>query len=362
MVMITDLLNVPTKRTYTDSGQLIVPCAFARTGSQQYSAESLGLPSSQGIVSVFRDEAEVFKDTSIETFRSVPVTIDHPTMDGLPVAVTTKNSADLQVGFLEGLPVRDEDTLSGTLVITDQKAIDLIQEGTVQLSAGYTCDVVEKDGKYYQKNIRANHIAIVERGRAGSVCSIADSIQTKEEIMTKVAPLGTPAEETPVVVDAVEETPVEKVVEDSPTADKATEITVDTLTVDMDILQAKYDSSLLTIDSLKAEVKSVTDSIEDLVNERTDVISTAKDLTDKEDFSGMSVKEIKSFIVADKLSIDLTDRSDEYVQARLDILLEDSTKETPLAEAMKPAIAPVKIEDSVSPVEQARLNAEARSL
>jgi hypothetical protein len=94
---------------------MIVPCAFARTGAQNYTAGQLGLTdtASDKVVTVMRDEADVFDSASLSSFRSVPVTIGHPkTEQGLPQAVTAKNAAKLQVGVLEGMPVRDEDTLT----------------------------------------------------------------------------------------------------------------------------------------------------------------------------------------------------------------------------------------------------------
>jgi len=46
-VTLTDRIKVPTQRKFTDSGQMIVPCAFARSGSQIYSAGALGIHLSQ---------------------------------------------------------------------------------------------------------------------------------------------------------------------------------------------------------------------------------------------------------------------------------------------------------------------------
>jgi len=174
-VNLTDRIKVPTQRKFTDSGQMIVPCAFARSGSQIYSAGALGLTD-------VKPDTPITED-SVASFRSVPVTIGHPKKDGKNISVTADNAAELQVGVLEGLPVRDENKLAGDLVIARQDAIDKIEDGTQELSAGYTCDVemvTGDDGEtsYYQRNIRANHIAIVDKGRAGSSVRIADEDPT----------------------------------------------------------------------------------------------------------------------------------------------------------------------------------------
>ena len=304
-MFLVDKITIPTKRKYTNSGQLIVPCAIARTGIQQYTADSLGIEGGDKVIDVYREESAVFDSESISTFRSIPVTVQHPVVDGKPTLVTSKNSKELQVGVLEGLPTRDEDLLTGTLVIADQDAIEVIESGTKELSVGYTCDVVLRDGKYYQNNIVANHVAIVEKGRAGASCVIADTnINQEEEV---------------VMAD-------KKVVEEEVIEKEA--VTVDSVTAQLDIVQAKLDASLLLVDNLKAEAVSAKEAfdaeVKAVVAERTEVIALANTLVDSKDYSDMSVLEIKASIVADSLSIDLTDRSPEYIQARLDILVEDS--------------------------------------
>ncbi len=335
-MLLIDKLTIPTKRIYTDSGMLQVPCVLARVGVQQYTADSLGMEGGNKILDVHREESEVFNDESLSTYRSCPMTSGHPVNDdGKAILVTTKNSKNLQVGFLEGKAIRDEDFVTGNLVVSDADAIESIEQGTVELSMGYTCDINDVDGKLYQKNIRINHVALVEKGRAGSSCRISDEDNiTNEENMTKKVEDKAPEVETP-------------------------EITVDSLTVDMDVLQAKLDASVALVDSMKAEAteaeKVFIDKVEAAVLERTNVISIAKDLTDLDDFSGKSVEEIKSMVVADKLSIDLADKSPEYIQARLDILVEDKASvPTKMADEMKPELKEVKEEVVVDAVEAAR--------
>lgn len=182
--VLSDRISVPTQRTLTDSGQMLVPCKFARTGSQRYLAKQVftdaAMLKQEGlepddIIELHRDEHTVFDEESMSTFRSAPVTIGHPKdAEGNPIAVTAENAKELQVGVLEGMPVRDEDTLGGTLVLTSQEAIDALNSGIQELSAGYKCDIEKIDGKYYQRRVRANHIAIVPKGRAGASCRISD--------------------------------------------------------------------------------------------------------------------------------------------------------------------------------------------
>ena len=341
MIKLSDKISVPTQRTMTDSGQMIVPCAIARTGSQKYRMSDIGLEG-EDFIDVWRTEEQVFADESIASFRSVPVTIGHPAE-----SVTSENAKELQVGTLEGIPTRDEDLLTGTIVVARQDAIDIIEDGTVELSVGYSCNIELSDGKYYQTNIVANHIAIVERGRAGSVCSIADSDNTggnmDKDKETKVEDKIDAKVEDAKVEDAkVEDAKVEDAKVEDSAEDKLVKLgdTVDALTASVD----SYKEKLALAD---AKYTELSDSVDALVADRYEVISAAKDMTDKEDFKGMSVFEIKAFVVSDLLDIDLSAKTPAYVEARYDIVCEDSAnEETPLGRMMRKAAVDTTVADA----------------
>jgi len=340
-VSLIDRIEVPSARQITDAGQMIVPCAFARTGGQQYSAGQLGLQgvAADKVVTVMRDEADVFDEASLASFRSAPVTIGHPkTPEGLALKVTAENSAELQVGVLEGMPTRDEDTLSGVLVIARQDAIDLIEDGTKELSAGYTCDlemVDSEDGEpvIYQRNIRANHIAIVAKGRAGAMCAIAD------EDDTDVVEDEKPADEAVVEAEAVEVTAEDEVSE--PAAESVSEVVEPVVETSDEALTVTLEDAVATLtderDALVAEVATLRDELDNSVEERVQTIMVAKDLTDLDEFSGKSVQEIKHMVVADLMpNLDLDGRSEAYVCARFDVLAEDAEiGETPMGRLLK---------------------------
>lgn len=444
-ITLTDRIKVPTQRKFTDSGQMIVPCAFARTGSQVYSAGALGLTDVKPDtpVTVLRDEADVFDDESMTSFRSVPVTIGHPKEDGKNISVTADNADKLQVGVLEGVPTRDENKLTGTLVIARQDAIDMIEEGTQELSAGYTCDVevVDVDGEktYHQRNIRANHIAIVDKGRAGSHVRIADDAEPllDDEIKpslvadeTSVASKTECKDITPEkVVVAVADTIVDPIsVEDATVViakelkvgdegydiysalqalndeikavnwyveainyceDEAlikvfkyaleeeqdhcvmlldwlaTQNTTDENAVTMDeaellVVDARSKKDVVVTDELEtanSTIAKLTDELDAGVEARVEVILTAKDLTDIEDFSGKSVDEIRKLVVVDVMpTLDLTDKDEAYINARFDIIVEDSLSgETSMSKVLRKSAKVVVVDTKpVDPVADAR--------
>ena len=167
--------QVSPKQSITPEGFLIchdVP--IARTGTQIYLADEVPIEAGAGgQVQVHRRENEVFRPETLASFEGKPVTIDHP-----DDWVTPENWKALAVGVVqnvrrgEGL---DQDLLIADLLITDAEAIELVRKGLRQVSCGYDADYVqETPGNGYQRNIVGNHVALVDRGRAGPRCAIQD--------------------------------------------------------------------------------------------------------------------------------------------------------------------------------------------
>lgn len=121
------------------------------------------------LVKEFRPPEEVFSEDSMQSLAYIPVTNDHPT-EG---QVNPKNAAILQVGQT-GHPYKEEPFLATEVVITREDAIQTVQNGKQELSCGYNCELEWTPGVYndesydcIQRKIRYNHLAIVDRGRAG---------------------------------------------------------------------------------------------------------------------------------------------------------------------------------------------------
>ena len=154
-----------TKSEVTDEGYLKVWCRAARVGTQLYTRGD----GTQ--VREYRPEEEVSNPDSLASFGMKAVTLNHP-----KVLLDSKTTKLHQVGHA-GSHVRFSDGfVEVALVITDQDAIDAVQRGDAQeVSAGYRVDYdptpgVTPNGESYdgiQRNIKVNHIALVNRGRAG---------------------------------------------------------------------------------------------------------------------------------------------------------------------------------------------------
>ena len=165
-------------RIWEDSnGQLICRDAIiARTGSYDYLESEIKEGGDRNkIVKVFRTEDEVFNPTSIASFENKPFVDDHPQED-----VSLENFRELSKGYMRDVRRGTGDCsncLICDIVVTDPETIEEIKSGRKrELSLGYDTRIIEKDGKYYMTNIRGNHLALVDSGRAGCA-TIRDSAE-----------------------------------------------------------------------------------------------------------------------------------------------------------------------------------------
>ena len=159
----------------TPEGYLICTDAIlARTGKQTYTRDELFGDGDNTEVNVDRPYNEVMNEKTIASFENKPVTFDHPDED-----VNIGNYKSYAVGYVRDVrqgKVDGKDVILGNLVITDQDAINAIENGDhTDLSCGYDCDIRDDgNGNYAQNNIRGNHVALCKEGRAG-MARIVDS-------------------------------------------------------------------------------------------------------------------------------------------------------------------------------------------
>lgn len=150
---------------------------IARTGIQQYAGSEFGGEEPEKVYNVKRPEEEVFNRTALVSFEGKPVVDEHPDED---------ISADNVLKYIKGTcrNVRRGDSplsdcIIADLIIYDSDLIHKIEEGKRDISCGYDClwDPEGDDG-YIQREIRGNHVAVVDRGRAGHKVAIRDANTT----------------------------------------------------------------------------------------------------------------------------------------------------------------------------------------
>lgn len=172
-----------TQRVITADGHMVAPAVLGRTGTQEYYAYELGLDKALGmdplrVLTLYRPPEEVFAEDSIRSIEGLPITIDHPEGN----VVTDANREALMVGSADGVKPKG-DGLDGILSITTADGIASVNGGKNEVSIGYSFSLdmspgIAPDGTAYhgvQRNIRGNHVAMVDAGRCGSACRIADS-------------------------------------------------------------------------------------------------------------------------------------------------------------------------------------------
>jgi len=167
----------------SSQGFLRIPGFITRTGVFSY-RDGEG-----NVRRELRHPEDVFLPDSLETLKQTPVTLEHP-----PEMVTPTNVSKYMKGYVgERLDVV-QDKIEGDLTISHQDAIDAVEKkGIKELSAGYLADLEPEVGhfngapyNFRQKNIRYNHVALVDRGRAGPEVRLrldsADAVMENEPV------------------------------------------------------------------------------------------------------------------------------------------------------------------------------------
>lgn len=170
----------------TSEGYLICQDAIiGRTGVQEYLKSELypnlaNTPEGNKIIKLYRMEEDVFDEKTLASFENKPLTVEHPTEDVTPVnykQYSVGNVINVRKGEENGEPV-----MLANLFITDQRTIEDIENGIrTELSCGYDCDITDGDNPR-QINIRGNHVALCQEGRAGNARIIDSASKIKDSL------------------------------------------------------------------------------------------------------------------------------------------------------------------------------------
>lgn len=351
--LVHDIIEA-SQRTKTPQGFLLVPAVFSRAGIHDYRAGQIGLTDRDpnSVVKVYRPPEEVFDAASMATFGRVPVTNDHPGGSG---QVTLDNIDSLSVGMSDEVVTQDGDLMRGQLLITGKRAISDIEAGKSNLSNGYHAmfDLspgTTPQGEAYdavQRNIKGNHIAIVDSGRGGPRVAIADkgdgivkvkiTLDGKEyEVDQAVADAMTEAEEAKkkkAAKDQEEEEAKKKKEAEDAELEKKGEKENPELKVARkakDEADRKVEQTQAALDAALERIPT-SDQLDARVDERSAVLDTARRLVTDIETTGKSNEAIRREVVEAKCK-GVTDRSDDYIEARFDQLAEGGGEAARFAE------------------------------
>ena len=188
-------LDAESKRTYDDNGFLhvsISPLTRVQVapyhGSEIPGWQSLGLDPER-IYKGYRSAEELSKPETIESVNGIPIQLMHH-MDyaDAPAKATRVGSTGTDAAF-------HDPYLTNSLHIQDKKAIDRINDGSMrELSLAYRYKPiftagVSPDGEKYDflmTDISANHLALVDEGRAGHEVLVYDSKEGEKSMAEEV--------------------------------------------------------------------------------------------------------------------------------------------------------------------------------
>jgi len=320
----------------TKDGYLVAEAKVARTGIQIYRADELGLEGDPAkIIRVYRPPEEVFSADAMASYAHRPMTVDHPS-----VLVDASNWKEYAKGQTGDEVLRDGEFVRVPLMLMDKAAIDDWSTGKRELSMGYTMDLVVRDGetengeKYdaVQTNLRMNHLALVSRARGGSQLRLGDfksEVSSMSDIkLTTVTVDGLSVETTDAGAVAIS-----KLTKDLEGARSALDVEKKAHTEALAAKDRELAAKDAEIEGFAGKILSDAD-IDQRVNDRADLIATAKRIADK-DYTGLADAEIRKAAVVAVLGQKAVDnKSDDYVQARFDILSEDAGQD-PVRKVLK---------------------------
>jgi hypothetical protein len=331
--------------TLEPNGWLRASAALTRTGVFAYRNED------GSIRRELRPPQEVFRVDLMPLYAGLPLTVGHP--DVFLDVLTTRAH---QVGSISS-PRREADKLVADLLITDLPAIEQVQRGVRQISVGYEAELDFTPGTWFgvpydaiQRNIQPNHIAIVDRGRAGPECAIrldqgdtmldleidGNSVTVTPEMFAAVlTALGLDPANPPQTLELCygPQDPAA-----APTMDKAPAPAAPAPAAKadaMDALQARLDSLHAQLALRPDETK-----IRESVRNRIKLESVAEAHGVRFD-AAMSDDLLRAAVVKQLEGVDVSAKSSAYIEARYDSAIEArSARDEQVRQVAKSTIAP----------------------
>lgn len=309
----------------TSSGYAAMECAVARSGPQEYLAYEMGDAfkdrDPNSIIIMYRPDDVIFSDASLASYAHKPLTNDHP-----PEAVTAANWKKYAIGHTGDEVRQDGKRVRVPMLMADAAAIADVESGKVEWSAGYgvTFDIlpdgVAPDGTIADAIVtgqKINHIALVDRGRAGPECRIGD---TEHRTMPEPIDGGRQMAEVKMtfdgvpfaVADATAEAVVNKIIQARDAAEKLANeraAEVANLTKDRDTLTGEK----VALEQKVKDAEITPAKLQEMADARAKVIAAAKVIAPNIVTDGKTDAEIRKEAVAAKLGDAATALNDDAV-------------------------------------------------
>lgn len=281
----------------------------------------------------YRPPEEVFHADALDSFAMVPVTDDHPSE-----MVTAANARTYAVGWTGETVRQDGNHVAASMVLFDGTTVSKADAGKREVSCGYTCELEETpgvtpDGEHYdaiQREIRGNHVALVDAGRAGPSARIRMDGQSVDlAVMVRAdsaAQKGNIMDELKKALSDLAEAQV-KLAAEKARADAA-EKERDAEKARADKLEGERDAEKARADAAEKARTDAAEKFDAQVQARVDLVSKASAvLGDDFKADGKSDREIKVAVVekVDGVKVE-AEKADAYVDARFDSAIERAEK------------------------------------
>lgn len=209
--------SIPLGETYfTPEGYLIDHPILTRVGIFEYKNPD------GSIRRELRLPEEVFAPESLASYKGKPVILTHEA--GM---IDSDNVQQEQIGTILSEGTQDGDNVRAQIVIHDAESLDY---GLRELSLGYTQTPDETPGVWngqpydaIQRNIQINHLALVEKARAGEQARLnIDGEEQGGNQMSKARKDGLTPEEIARLVEEYKQRQAQRMQNSNPTTDEGT--------------------------------------------------------------------------------------------------------------------------------------------
>ena len=342
-MLFADRLTLDAPRR-TKDGFLAVRAKAARTGVYDYAGFEVDPNNEHGlrdqaIVKVLRDDSTVFDKNAAASFIGKPITDNHPAE-----AVTADNWRKHARGTIMGA-IRDGEYLAFDLLLTDAEAIAAVNGGKRELSNGYSSALefgtfTASDGticQARQTNISGNHVALVDRGRAGPECSIKDAFATCDANLAVIRSYFKETNVKKITLDGLQvdlsdadavAAAFAKLEDKAATANKALE--------DARAEVSAKDGAIAALEKQLADAKAEAEpaAIEKRVADRAALIADAKKVKADLVADGKADADIRREVVAIKLGDAATTLDDAAIAGAFAVIVKDAKPVDPVRQAI----------------------------
>lgn len=328
----------------TEEGYIRANAVVTRTGVFNYQNADGSLRRE------LRHPDDVWDADSISSMEMIPVTNGHP----IERLVSAENAKRLAIGYTGETVKKNGDLLMTKIVVTDHEGVQAVKtHGRKELSLGYTVDVEPESGIYNgerydarQRNIRYNHLAIVDKARAGKEARIALDAQDAIEFIIEGKEMGkrkVKIDNDEYMLDDTTADHIDRLERDLKNLSEEKRRVDDEIRMirdDLEKARAERDAERDRNKEMTKErdrgmpkemlVAMDSDDFKKAVSERVSLYKVAQEHLDSEELERLdsmtNEKIMKSVISKARKSINLDGKSSVYVQAMYDTILDEKSR------------------------------------